>query len=61
MSVDQGAWSCPECGATYRAPRTWEVPVWLAARRRAQIEHAARHGHGALFERRCRTDDPEPS
>jgi hypothetical protein len=58
ISADR--WTCEHCNRTYHAPNDWEVPVWMAARRAAQILHAKRHGHGALFERRRRRDDPDP-
>jgi hypothetical protein len=55
-----GAWTCPDCGRTYRSPLDWEVPVWLSSRRAAQYLHAQRHGRVALIERRRRRDDPPP-
>lgn len=52
------AWSCPDCGQVYRPPHTWQVPVWLGARRAAQVLHAEMHGRRALVERRRRLTDP---
>lgn len=52
------AWTCPDCGRTYKAPLNWEVAVWLSARRAAQYLHANRHGRPNIAERRRRRDDP---
>jgi hypothetical protein len=54
------AWTCPDCGQTYRMPGNWEAAVYLAARRAAQVVHASRHGRRALFENRRRATDSRP-
>lgn len=60
MRPDVEVWSCPDCVATYRMPGSWEVAVWLSARRAAQYLHAERHGRPDIAERRRRRDDPPP-
>ncbi len=55
----QEAWSCPDCSRTYRCPPGWEVYIWSATRRAAQVWHMQRHGRAALIGKRRRVDDPE--
>jgi hypothetical protein len=57
VSVDT-AWSCPDCGETYRPPDRWQIPVWAGARRAAQVYHAGMHGRSALVRNRRRNEDP---
>jgi hypothetical protein len=57
MSFDT-AWTCVDCGRTYRPPHGWEVFVWAGARRAAQVFHAKKHGRSALIENRRRLEDP---
>lgn len=37
------AWTCPDCGRSYWAPKEWEEELWPAVRTQAQLLHARRH------------------
>lgn len=58
MSVDQTAWTCPDCRKTYRSPGHWETRIFLSVRRAAQVYHAELHGRQDIVRNRRRTTDP---
>lgn len=50
------AWTCPDCGRSYWAPREWEPELWPAVRTAAQQLHGRRHH----LERTIATGTPDP-